>query len=349
MKGSEAFSRDTFAEFRAIPLGTTIQRLGLEVRGRGFAPCPSCGAERRGSADRRPPVQLYGPRWHCFRCLAGGDGIALVAWMLFGRALTSGDPAWPRLFEWYESAGAVSVDSPFRVGPVSGEANRPPPPAREVADLWGRSCLPVSPHSHVMSWLLSRHIDHAVVLSRDLARALRPRARMPGWARTRAGWWSETGHSLLLPAWSPAGQLGGLHARLVVASTDPAVQKALHPTGYSPSNLVLANGAARDMLDTSRDVSKALVARVLIVEGVPDYLTWATELEDSGSDGWAVFGIWQGGWTRQFAARVPDGTEVNLRLHDDAAGERYAANAVGTFDGRDVTLLRWAAGVREDP
>lgn len=346
MKGSEAFPRNWLAESRTIPIAEIAARLGCEVRRDAFGPCPACGAERRGSTDTRPPIRFGAGGWHCFRCGISGDGIALASLALFGRILTRGDPAWPELRRWFDSRGGVGGYPHLGPANVTAQAERVLPAADEVAALWG-SCRFVDEVKRVVSWLRQRGIDEVVVRQRDLARALRPTAPMPRWAWTRRGTWHESGHSLLLPAWSPEGGLASVHARLPEDPKDRNVQKGLQPTGCSASNLILANGVAIAMLHAGRNGARGTVTRVLIVEGVPDYLSWATQLREDGSEPWAVFGIWAGGWTRHFAERIPDRAEVTVRVHNDEAGNRYFANVRSTLLGRDVTLLRAVGGCED--
>jgi KaiC/GvpD/RAD55 family RecA-like ATPase len=58
-------------------------RLGAE-RGtnQSFGPCPSCGADRRGSSDARKPctTDREGQGWHCWACSTKGDALDILAW-----------------------------------------------------------------------------------------------------------------------------------------------------------------------------------------------------------------------------------------------------------------------------
>jgi len=74
---------------------------------------------------------------------------------------------------------------------------------------------------------------------------------------------------------------------------------------------------------------------VIITEGEPDWLTWATTRPDL-----AVLGVVAGAWVAELAARIPDGSKVVLRTHADAAGDAYAAKVAASFTGRKVQLAR---------
>lgn len=58
--------------------------LGLTIRKNMITPCPACGAEKRGTNDKRPPIgfikNLKG--WTCHKCKATGNIIDLIAYTL---------------------------------------------------------------------------------------------------------------------------------------------------------------------------------------------------------------------------------------------------------------------------
>ena len=78
---------------------------------------------------------------------------------------------------------------------------------------------------------------------------------------------------------------------------------------------------------------------VVITEGEPDYLTWASAVKHADphlvapSDA-AVLGIFNGSWTDEIAARIPSGCTVHIRTDDDTAGNKYAADVHKTLAGR---------------
>ena len=147
--------------------------------------------------------------------------------------------------------------------------------------------------------------------------------------------WRESGHLLLLPAWSAIGEMESVLARVVL----PAEPKAIWPFVGSGSarGLVFANEAAVAML---RGWPEGDVARLVIAEGVPDWLTWAALWTPT----LPVIGIAAGGWTSEVAARIPDGATVDLCTHADEAGERYAATVRASLAGRAVKVRRLRTG-----
>ena len=64
--------------------------------------------------------------------------------------------------------------------------------------------------------------------------------------------------------------------------------------------------------------------RIVVVEGEPDFLTWATRHGDAAETAPAVLGLWSGAWTSALAARIPAGCRILLRTDLDACGHDYA-------------------------
>ena len=63
---------------------------------------------------------------------------------------------------------------------------------------------------------------------------------------------------------------------------------------------------------------------IVIAEGVPDFLVWATKYSDANEDAPVVLGVIAGSWTDALAARVPRSATIYIRTHRDAAGIKYA-------------------------
>lgn len=78
--------------------------------------------------------------------------------------------------------------------------------------------------------------------------------------------------------------------------------------------------------------------RAVIVEGEPDFLTWATRFSDADEAPPAVFGLTSGGWSPAIASRVPTGATVIIRTHQDPAGAKYAEVVFHTLHGRCAVL-----------
>ena len=346
---------------RRVPLLDVAAALGLEADpgGRSLCPCPGCGVERRGSRDPRGPVGLTPDRggWRCFRCGAGGDGLDLVATRLFAGRLRDLAPENVQdVRDWYADHGWCAAD-------VAPESARPPssrpattgtaapphpsdlniarPPAGEVAELWN-ACVPPADDGEVSAWLAFRGLDPAKVSDLDLARALPRTSALPAWARCAGRPWSA-GWRCVFPVYDATGSLASLRARwcrllagegapagpLDRPPADfPAVKSAAAAAGPgSASGLVLADGLLRQLLRTGerpRWWPEETPLRIVVVEGEPDFLTWATRHGDAAETAPAVLGLWSGAWTSALAARIPAGCRLLLRTDLDASGHHYA-------------------------
>jgi hypothetical protein len=331
-------------------------RLGLEARSqRHLGPCPACLQDRRSRSDgRRGAVFLVGKAgWKCGACGVGGGSVQLAAYRILGKVPAKGDPLWRELRADLASRGLCSPREgetlpQARVLPriePAGDADPPRPRVEEVAHVWGL-CRPVTEDPGVANWLASRGLDSARIERLDLARALPPDVgELPKWAGvwTRgAGWvpWSA-GWRCLVPAYDARGVHVSFRARWIDGSPPGTAPKTAAAAAGERSScgLVLADRPAVEILRTGRPPiwwPPDLPLRVVVVEGEPDWLTWATltaqEYTDQNFAG--VIGVWNGAWTEAFVARIPFGSSVVIRTHDDRDGERYRARIAETLRGR---------------
>jgi hypothetical protein len=129
----------------------------------------------------------------------------------------------------------------------------------------------------------------------------------------------------------------------------PATPKSLAPRGFARAGLILADGLARQLLETGTkppwwDADVPL--SVVIAEGEIDFLTWTTTSEaasDSGH-GPAVIGVFSGSWSRDIAARLEGAgvRDILIGTDLDSAGENLAGRIARTWsDGAEVR--RWTA------
>jgi hypothetical protein len=189
-------------------------------------------------------------------------------------------------------------------------------------------------------WLRSRGLDPATCA--PLCRVLE--SSWPAWARSGEPPtpWIGKGYRLLLPVYDAMGELRSLRARAIRTDARP---KELPPLGCRAAGYVFANRAAREAL-----LSMAKCPRdFLIVEGTPDYMTWASRLpaaiDSTRPLGWAVIGLpGSGAWTRELADRIQDGSTVVIRTDPDDAGDRYAAIITDHLAGRCRVLCTDIAG-----
>jgi len=195
----------------------------------------------------------------------------------------------------------------------------------DVATLWNR-CRPVTEDHQVRAWLKRRGLDPAKVEDLGLARALpEDLDGLPPWARARGRPWTA-GWRCVLPAYTPGGRMESLRARWVGLEDPPHGLKAVAAAAGagSASGVVLADALGLELLRTGKTPAGDRRLRVVVVEGGPDFLTWATRWSEADLAAPAVFGVWPGAWTWDIGGRVPQGARVALRTHADKAGQRYA-------------------------
>jgi len=311
-----------------IDEGAKPQARGLLIR------CP-------WHADRTPSCSVWEAddetiAVNCFACGATGDVLDLVA--VSHRLDVRGNFA-----DVLRLAGDLAgVDQPKPAAHRSPRRARTFPPADHVAALWA-SCRPVAHDPEVSAWLTSRGLDPGDVESFDLARALPPDAVLPPWAQSRGRSWRETGHRCILPMFDERGDLASVRSRRVAGDDGP---KTLPPAGYRLGGLVMADALGRQLLASGQPPHfwpRKEALRIIVTEGEPDFLTWATAFSDAHLTAPAVVGIVAGSWTDGVAARIPDGSRVIVRTHHDDAGEAYAGAVFGALAQGRATVVRGGA------
>jgi hypothetical protein len=210
-----------------------------------------------------------------------------------------------------------------------------PPPVSEVRALWN-ACRPCAADFDVAAWLRSRAVDPALVDHLGLARALPVGLTGPRWASYRGeakapAPWAALGYRVIVPMHDAGGELRSLRARYIGPPHED-LPKALPPSGHGCKGLVMACPLAAIMLAIAGWPWWA-ERRVVITEGEPDFLTWATRGEIPRN--LAVLGVGGSGqWTEALADRIPDDAIVIIRTDPDDAGDAYAAEIVATLRGR---------------
>lgn len=217
---------------------------------------------------------------------------------------------------------------------------RPYPPADEIGAFWAL-CRATTEDPDVGLWLEGRGLSPAAIARYDVARALPATASMPPWAsyrgdpekRPKPEPWPALGYRLIVPLYDAGGVIRSVRARAITPTDGP---KALPPAGYAAKGLVMADPLASMMLALGSWPEHA-EKRVVISEGEPDFLTWASR--GTGARTLAVLGLAGSGlWTKEIADRIPDGSTVILRTDQDDAGDRYAEQITATLWGRCTIL-----------
>ena len=296
---------------------------------------PSCSVQNRGG------IVLA----HCFSCDHKGDALDLVAVvhgldshadfravMLVAAELAARHD----LVDQLQGRTAEPRSAPEPRTAPEPTPERTFPPQGEVLDMIA-SCRPTATDVQVATWLASRKLSASDVDIRALAYALPPSASLPSWARCSGQSWLETGHRLIVPIRDHAGDVRSVRAGRIVEGESP---KRLTPAGHTCRGLVMADAMAQELLRGGAWPSWSHATnQVLILEGEPDWLTWAIRTPLYRTPPRAVFGIISGSWTPEIAARIPDGSQVVVRTHHDQAGEKYAA-AIAELLGERCTCLR---------
>jgi hypothetical protein len=314
--------------FGAAELMDLAREFGLHHSrsGRTRCECPGCrnGDVRGASVGEREGIGV----WNCHRDdQHGGTAIDFVA-------LACGLDTRSALSELERRSG---LDARKPMPPPLRRPAPPPtrPPAAEVFKFWNL-LQPVTEVPDVAAAWNARKLDAATIEERDLARALPQAMPVPSWAAFRGAAWSEGPHRLVLPMFDAVGRMATLHAR----AASGAKPKGLSPAGHSIAGAVFADPLARLLLasgtctdgEPAADVVRGV--GLIVCEGAPDFLAWATHWSDANEAPPAIIGVVAGSWTREVAARVPDGTAVLLELHRDLAGAKYEAAVIATLQGR---------------
>jgi len=259
---------------------------------------------------------------HCFGCGHGGDALTLVA---AARALDARRD-FRRVLAEAADIAHVTLDAPTRAAP-SPKVN-----ADELEALW-TACGAVYGDCQLAAALRRRGLEPGDVTDRDLARALPTSGALPRWARFARRSWAELGNRLVVPMYDEAGRLASLHARYIGDEPRDVPPKGLSPVGGRIAGTIMADALGRMLLASGEAPAWWTERVVLIEEGVPDFLTVATHYGDDENTP-AVLGVLAGSWTREIAARIPDGCRVVVRTHTDAAGAKYAAAIGSSLMGR---------------
>jgi len=341
-------------EVKARGVASVATALGLEVRRGGpgsLTPCPACQAPQRGSTDRRGPVGLTrdGLGWRCHRCQASGNAVDLAALVSRGTVPSTSDKAgWRDVATFCEAHGFCTPSTPGTTpSPRPRAKATPPPPApppapppvrppeAEVRALW-EACGLVTEDADVCAWLEARALDPTVVAERELVRALPLTGSLPRWCCYSGRGWRGSSHRVIVPLYGPGGRLESLHARAVNPAT-PKKDKAASPKDAEVRGLVMADAGGRLLLEGTAPPG---ARQVLVTEGVPDFLTWATRFGDAAEDAPPVLGVIAGSWSADIAATIPRGWTVIIHTHNDKAGNKYAATIHASVAGRNECKRR---------
>jgi hypothetical protein len=272
-------------------------------------------------------------RVKCFGCPESGDALSLIA-VANGLSVNSDFPEVLKAGAELAGLWGIVQELDTRTEIPNRPKVQPPPPAEleerdyppldEVEALWNLTG-PVSEDPEASQMLTSRALDPEAVegLVRTFADCSRFTAcftgptgatRLPAWARYRGRDWGETGHRLLVPMFDRLGVMRSVRAWRVTEGDSP---KRLPPGGHKASELVMADDLGLAMLR-----GQFAPDLVVVAEGEPDFLVWATRRTPKPH---ATIGIVSGSWHQALAERFPVGCVVVIRTDHDRAGHAYAA------------------------
>lgn len=342
-----AFDGSRLGELRARFVDV-LERLGFEPRVRGTEHNPKTRLRCPFHEERTPSLDVSRGLFNCFGCGASGDvfafvgkleGLSFVASVHRVAGILGVDP--DSLLEGSKASmtfAPATLGAPLRSREEgSKEKVRKAPSVDELRAFWD-ACSPVTSDELVSEWLVRRGLVPARVEDGGFARALPATGPSSWFTRLREGHWTATGHRLVLPVFDSKGELRGLRGRLIVSGSE--LPKSVGNAGPQ-KGLVLACSLGRLMLTgaalANGKPAHELVRRVglVITEGEPDFLKWASHFSDGDEDARAVFGVPGANfWAPEIADRVPDGTNVYVRQHADDAGGRLLANVLATLKDR---------------
>lgn len=283
----------------------------------------------------------------CHACGACGDVLSLIAATNgldvrrdFREVLRIGAEIAGR-WDLLDERATSPVPRPKPIPSPRPEPERDYPPAAEVDAVWSASGRATG-DTEARTMLEGRGLDVEHIDALGLARVVPASVSLSPWASFRRQPWTATGHRLVLPVVDHHGDVRSLRAWRIVDGESP---KRLPPAGYRASGLVLACPFARAMLAGNLE-GLPMPLRIVVVEGEPDFLTWATRFSDADESAPVVLGVLSGSWTSELASRIPDGARIVIRTHADAAGLRYATQVARTLSGR-CSVLRPTASTEE--
>lgn len=315
---------------------TLVQKLGL-AEGAKLKPTRAvirCPAHE----DRNPSCSVTQGkdrtvRAKCFSCGFTADAIGLVAKV---RGLDTRGPDFILvLAEAAKLAGLHDTSQALLAGrelpkrdikKPTPKPDKPFPPANEVKRVWHQSPK-AEDDTECSAYLVSRRIDPG----NAPAKAIPKTATLPRWA---SYWgdadqptpWLNSGHRLIIPTFDANGIWRSLRAIRVTENDTP---KRLPPCGFRAQGLVMANRQGVLMLR-----KQSAPDRVVIVEGEPDWLVWASRTPPNTECPYAVLGVVSGSWSPELATKFPNGCNVILRTHGDKTGDRYAADFADALKDR---------------
>lgn len=329
------------ADAKLAPILQVAAEIGMVQRGKGYAPCPMCGAGQRGSSDKRGPVRIRGKYWRCFRSECEGNGSVVD---MVGAALLNALPEFSvrshsePVRRWFASRGYCSAGREGAEVVPEVEVVKlvmpplPPPkkvsaPAQEEVEAFYNNLPPLSSSPECCAYLADRRIDPIFAEDRLLAKVV-VSSRLPEWLNHIP--FSVQLPAIVVPMYNAEGKVGSLTFRSV---TPGAENKSISSKG-GRMGVVFSDGLGLQILQNKWNWLNSEPA-VLVLEGEIDFLTWGTRYGDSvGLELPILFGVVSGSWSKDIAQKIPDDSLVMVRTHHDKGGEQMFQHIKKTIGPR---------------
>jgi len=322
-------------QVESIAVSEIAKKLGLtQGRSGSFGPCFQCGAEQRGSTDKRGPIGLRRDDlgWKCHKCGHGGSGIDLVSYAHCCRSFKeANDHARDQVREWFEEMKSLEPMKPKNdKHPAKKKSQRPP--IKEVHALWKKSFRlhEIPKDDVVLEFLKSRNLNLEALARTGVARVT-PSRRDYDWPRWWPGGRSMTWR-LIVPAFDANGTFCSLHARAVVQTN--GAPKTLWPSGFQAGGLFMPNRHAVKMMKGEAEELDG----VLFVEGITDFLKVVAEAEND-SMRLAVLGGTSGSFSSVGKLNIPDDIDIYVGTDPDQKGDEYANTIQMQLNSRNCYRL----------
>lgn len=226
-------------------------------------------------------------------------------------------------------SGRIDDDSATHIRPRKETRHNeiaPTPKRADRAGTWAK-LKPIEPGGEVEAYLIERGINPDTVRAMDLAREL-PRGAEHRGMSCEGVPWAKSGNRLVFPQWDANGRLVNMMGRR--RPTGPKDnRKTLGMAGVTGGAHIQACPTGRALLEGRAWAIEAVKRRgVVVPEGEFDVATWAQR----GGESPVVMGGKH--WSQEIADRIPDGTNVYLRPHNDATGREIAHKVAASLYGR---------------
>lgn len=312
------------------PVHEVFVECGLEKIGNGYGPCPECGAEKRGSKDKRGAIKINAQKtgWACIACGVKGDLLNLLGFCQYGKTLKDlDDEGRDSVRDWFASRGWCDGKDAFggSMPPVApppssapGDVYTPPnyPPPKELKRFWDASKkINGSLDQDVRAFFRERRWDPKLVADVGACR-ISPQAED---LNTWPAWWPQGRAStwrLLVPAFTTDGVMTSIQGRATTPVHNGS-PKVLWPKGCDAVDLIMPDTVGWLFLK-----GRLKPKLVIICEGLTDRIALSIHKAQLGKNV-AILGCASGGFKALGRIEWPKWTPIYSVTDPDEAGDLY--------------------------